>query len=93
VTDRFARLFRTLTKADLLILDDWGPGPVHRQPTARPDGNRRGPLWRRLDADHQPAPRGGVAWPPSSGRVKTDKSDPLSVHDDRLGVLTSIAIA
>jgi DNA replication protein DnaC len=22
---RFARLFRTLTKADLLILDDWGP--------------------------------------------------------------------
>src|SRR6202165_1920019 len=24
-TARFARLFRTLTKADLLILDDWGP--------------------------------------------------------------------
>jgi DNA replication protein DnaC len=22
---RFARLFRTLTKADLLIVDDWGP--------------------------------------------------------------------
>jgi DNA replication protein DnaC len=31
---RFARLFRTLTKADLLILDDWGPdrlSAIHRR--------------------------------------------------------------
>ena len=51
---RFARLFRTLTKADLLILDDWGPDRLSVQPAARPHGDRRGPLWRRLDADHQP---------------------------------------
>ena len=27
---RFARLFRTLTKVDLLILDDWGPDRLNR---------------------------------------------------------------
>ena len=51
---RFARLFRTLTKADLLILDDWGPD--------RLSANQRRDLMEivedrygaRLDADHQP---------------------------------------
>ena len=49
------RLFRTLTKADLLILDDWGPD--------RLTANQRRDLMEivedrygaRLDADHQPA--------------------------------------
>ena len=50
---RFTRLFRTLVKADLLILDDWGP--AHRQPAARSDGNRRGSPRQRLHAHHQPA--------------------------------------
>jgi len=40
---RFARLFRTLTKADLLILDDWGPDRLSAT-AARPHGDRRGPF-------------------------------------------------
>ena len=32
-----------------------GPGPAHRRPAARSDGDRRGPLRPRLDAHHQPA--------------------------------------
>ena len=52
---RFARLFRTLVKADLLILDDWGPERLYGQSAARPDGDRRGPLRPRLDTHHQPA--------------------------------------
>ena len=52
---RFARLFRTLTKADLLILNDWGPD--------RLSANQRRDLMEivedrygaGLDADHQPA--------------------------------------
>ena len=32
-----------------------GPRSPHRQPAARPDGDRRGPLWPGLDAHHQSA--------------------------------------
>jgi DNA replication protein DnaC len=53
---RFPRLFRTLVKADLLILDDWGPDRLTANQAARSDGDRRGPLWQRLDAHHQPTP-------------------------------------
>ena len=50
---RFARLFRTLTKADLLILDDWAQ--TGSRPTSGATSWRSSrPLWRRLDADHQP---------------------------------------
>ena len=54
---RFPRLFRSLVKADLLILDDWGPDRLNRRPAPRPDGDRRGPQRRRLDPRHQPAAR------------------------------------
>ncbi|GMG85341.1 hypothetical protein LNKW23_45610 [Paralimibaculum aggregatum] len=53
---RFPRLFRQLTKADPLILDDWGPRPPHRRPAPGSDGGCRGPLSGGLHGHHQPAP-------------------------------------
>ena len=58
---RFTRLFRTLVKADSVDPRRLGPGPAHRQPAARSDGDRRGPLRPRLDAHHQPTPPRQVA--------------------------------
>ena len=54
---RFARLFRTLVKADLLVLDDWGPDRLtasQRRDLMEIVEDRSRP---RLDADHQPAAR------------------------------------
>ena len=50
---RFARLFRTLVKADLLILDDWGPdrlNPNQRRDLMEIAEDRygRGLKWSRL---------------------------------------------
>jgi DNA replication protein DnaC len=49
---RFARLFRSLVKADLLILDDWGPDRLtanQRRDLMEIVKDRYG---RGLDADH-----------------------------------------
>ena len=58
---RFAKLFRTLTKSDLLILDDWGPDRLtapQRRDLMEIVEDRYG---ARLDPDHQPAAGGQVA--------------------------------
>jgi len=57
---RFARLFRMLTKADLLILDDWGPdrlNPNQRRDLMEIVEDRTA----RIDADHQPIASRGMA--------------------------------
>jgi DNA replication protein DnaC len=42
---RFARLFRTLTKTDLLILDDWGPDRLTASQRRDLMEIHRGSLW------------------------------------------------
>ena len=58
---RYPRLFRALTKANLLILDDWGTRPPQRRSATRPHGNRRGPIPKRRHPDHQPTARRQMA--------------------------------
>jgi IstB-like ATP binding protein len=45
---RHARLLKTLSRVDLLILDDWGLVPVHARSGARSSGDRRRPAWPRI---------------------------------------------
>jgi len=53
VDGRFTRLFRTLVKADLLILDDWGPDRLTANQRARSEWkSSRTRHGKRLHAYH-----------------------------------------
>jgi DNA replication protein DnaC len=57
----FTRLFRSLTKVDLLIFYEPRSRPPQRWSTTRSHGDRRGSAWLLLHADRQPALRQSLA--------------------------------
>ncbi|MHC2846113.1 ATP-binding protein [Bradyrhizobium diazoefficiens] len=53
---RYARLLKSLGRAQLLILDDWGLSVLTRRGTPRSARNPRGPTWPRIHHRHKSAP-------------------------------------